>query len=342
VHGSVLIQNDEVYCVAGRSMFLDGGLRLLKLNPMTGQKISERILNDRDPESGENLQIHIQRLTMPVALPDILSGDGRSIYMRSQRFDLDGSRPQIAPLPVEEQAGEGAHLFCQIGFLDDSWFFRSYWIYGRAMGGGYGSWFKAGRMAPSGRIMVFNDDSIFGYARKPEYMVNASVLEYHLYAADRQVKPESIQRVRRTRKPVNARSKNRNANSSDWQVRQGFDAKTLWAADTRWSQDQPPLLVRAMVLADQTLIIAGPPDLVDEKDAFLAPDDAAICEKLAEQDAALEGRKGGLLQAISISDGKKIAEYNLESVPVWDGMAAAGGRLYLAMSDGKLLCFDKQ
>ncbi|MBN2314779.1 MAG: PQQ-binding-like beta-propeller repeat protein [Sedimentisphaerales bacterium] len=342
VHGSVLVQNDEVYCVAGRSMFLDGGLRLLKLNPMTGRKISERILDDRDPESGENLQIHIQRLTMPVALPDILSGDGRSVYMRSQRFDHDGSRPQIAPLPVEEQAGEGAHLFCQIGFLDDSWFFRSYWIYGRAMGGGYGSWFQAGRMAPSGRIMVFNDDSIFGYARKPEYMVNASVLEYQLYAADRQVKPESIQRVRRSSKPINARSKNKNANSSDWQVRQGFDAKTLWAADTRWSQDQPPLLVRAMVLADQTLMIAGPPDLVDEKEAFLNPDNAVIRGKLAEQDAAWEGRKGGLLQAISTSDGGKIAEYKLESVPVWDGMAVANGRLYLAMSDGKLLCFDKQ
>jgi len=342
VHGSVLVQNDEVHCVAGRSMFLDSGLRLLRLDPMTGRKISERVLDDRDPESGENLQTHIHRLTMPVALPDILSGDGRSIYMRSQRFDLDGSRGQIAPLPVEEQAGEDAHLFCQIGFLDDSWFFRSYWIYGRAMGGGYGSWFQAGRMAPSGRIMVFDDDSIYGYARKPEYMVNASVLEYHLYAADRQVTPESIQRVRRSRKPINAKSKDRNANSSDWQVRQGFDVKTLWAADTRWSEDQPPLLVRAMVLADQTLMIAGPSDLVDEKAAFLDPDNAVIREKLAEQDAALEGRQGGLLQAISASDGRKLAEYHLESVPVWDGMAAAGGRLYLAMSDGKLLCFDKQ
>jgi outer membrane protein assembly factor BamB len=28
VHGSVLIQNDRVYCVAGRSVFMDGGIPL--------------------------------------------------------------------------------------------------------------------------------------------------------------------------------------------------------------------------------------------------------------------------------------------------------------------------
>jgi len=197
-------------------------------------------------------------------------------------------------------------------------------------------------MAPSGRIMVFDDESIYGYARKPEYMVNASVLEYHLYAADKYLKPESIERVRRSRGPINAKSKKKNANSSDWQVRQGFDAKTLWAADTRWSQEQPTLLVRAMVLADQTLFVAGPPDLVDEKAAFYSPDEAEIRRKLDEQDDALEGHKGGLLQVISASEGRKLAEYPLESVPVWDGMAAAYGRLYLTMSDGKVFCFDKQ
>ncbi|GAG88400.1 unnamed protein product, partial [marine sediment metagenome] len=37
VHGSVLVQDGTVYCVAGRSMFLDGGMRLLRLDPETGQ-----------------------------------------------------------------------------------------------------------------------------------------------------------------------------------------------------------------------------------------------------------------------------------------------------------------
>ncbi len=355
VSGSVLIQDAPstgsgqaaLYCVAGRSMFLDGGLRMLKLDPATGRKLSETILDDRDPESGKSLQIHVKNLTMPVALPDILSSDGRSIYMRGQQFDLDGVRRQIAPLAGDDQTGEGCHLFCQVGFLDDSWFFRSYWIYGRGMGGGYGSWFQAGRMAPSGRIMVFDNDSVYGYARKPEYMVNASVLEYHLYAAEKQVKPESIQRVRRGSSSIDAKSKNKNANSSDWEVRQGFDAKTLWAADTRWSREKLPLLVRAMVLVRHEgdgakLFMAGPPNVADEKAAFYEPDSSANQQALAQQEAAWEGRKGGLLQIVSAADGEKIAEYELESIPVWDGMAAANGRLYLATIDGKLLAFDKQ
>jgi outer membrane protein assembly factor BamB len=94
-----------------------------------------------------------------------------------------------------------------------------------------------------------------------------------------------------------------------------------------------------MVLANTTLFIAGPPDVVDEEEAFYNPNDEKIQAKLAEQNAALGGRKGGLLLVVSASDGKKLTEYKLESIPVWDGMAAANGRLYLATKNGKILCF---
>ncbi|MFH1719087.1 MAG: PQQ-binding-like beta-propeller repeat protein, partial [Planctomycetota bacterium] len=345
VHGSVLVQDGVLSCVAGRSMFLDGGLRMLQLDPKTGRKLAEEILDDRDPQTGENLQAHVKNLTMPVALPDVLSSDGRSIYMRGQQFDLKGVRRQIAPLAADDQTGEGTHLFCQIGFLDDSWFFRSYWLYGRGMGGGYGSWFQAGRMAPSGRIMVFDDDTVYGFARKPEYMVNASVLEYNLYAADRFLKPESVQRVRKSNGPINAGSKKKNANASDWQARQGFDAKSLWAADVRWSDESPPMLAQAMVLAGDTLFVAGPLDVVDEKAAFNNPDAPEIRAQIAEQETILEGKKSrsaGMLRAVSASDGRKLAEYALDSLPVFDGMAVANGGLYMATKDGKVIHLGKQ
>ncbi len=117
VHGSVLVQDGIAYCVAGRSMFLDGGLHLLQLDPKKGRKLAETILDDRDPETGENLQVHVEGLNMPVALPDILSSDGRHLYMRSQRFDLQGNRQAIAPRQATEQESTAAHLFCTIGFL---------------------------------------------------------------------------------------------------------------------------------------------------------------------------------------------------------------------------------
>jgi len=340
VHGSVLVQNDVLYCVAGRSMFLDGGIHLLRLDPKTGRKLSERILDDRDPESGKNLQVHVKGLNMPVALPDVLSSDGRYVYMRSQRFDLEGNRQEIAPRQATEQEGEGAHLFCTIGFLDDSWFHRSYWMFGRSVTGGYGGWFRAGRLVPSGRLLVTDESSIYGYGRKPEFLCNASVLEYHLYASDKAIRGESISRVGKATRRINAKSNKRNADSSDWKLRQGFSRDELSAANFKWSQGDPALAVRAMVLANKTLFVVGPPDVVDEKEAFNRPDDAGIRAKLAEQSAALEGRKGALLWVVSASDGEKLAEYNLESPPVWDGMAAANGRLYLATNDGRVLCYS--
>ncbi len=45
------------------------------------------------------------------------------------------------------------------------------------------------------------------------------------------------------------------------------------------------------------------------------------------------------LCVVSVVDGKKSAEYELESQPVFDGMAAANGSLYLATKNGRILCF---
>jgi outer membrane protein assembly factor BamB len=338
VHGSVLVQDGVASCVAGRSMFLDGGLHLVRLDAKTGRKLSETVLDDRDPATGRNLQVHVKGLTMPVALPDVLSSDGRSLYMRSQRFDLEGKREQVAPLSVTDQVGEGAHLFCEIGFLDDSWFHRSYWLFGRAVAGGYGGWYQAARLVPAGRLLVFDDSRVYGYGRKPEYICNASVLEYQLYAADKQASDEAIRQVRRATGRINARSRRRNGDSSDWKLRRAFPARDLSAVQLQWATDQPSVQVRAMALAGQTLFVAGPPDLVDERRSFRLPDDKDIQAKLAEQRDALEGRMGSRLWAVAAADGKPAARYRLDALPVFDGLVAARGRLFLATTDGRVLC----
>jgi hypothetical protein len=276
---------------------------------------------------------------MPVALPDILSSDGQYVYMRSQRFDLDGKREQIAPQDVTKQTGNGAHLFCTIGFLDDSWFHRSYWMYGKSVLSGWGGWFRAGRFVPSGRLLVYDDSSIYGFGRKPEYMCQSSVLEYQLYAADKKIKYESIKRVIDAERRMNASSEKRNAHAADRGVRKSFPLTDRSAADFKWLQNDPPIHVRAMVLANEKLFIAGPRDIIDEEEAFYNPNNSEIQTQLTEQEAALEGSKGGLLFVVSASDGQKIAEYELESLPVWDGMAAANNRLYIATKSGKINCF---
>jgi len=90
----------------------------------------------------------------------------------------------------------------------------------------------------------------------------------------------------------------------------------------RWSMTVP-IRVRAMATAGETLLVAGPPDVVD-------PDDPWV---------AMDGRRGGLLWAVSATHGKRLAGYRLDSPPVFDGMAAAHGRLYFSTVDGKVVCY---
>ncbi len=93
-----------------------------------------------------------------------------------------------------------------------------------------------------------------------------------------------------------------------------------------------------MAQAGKTLYIAGPPDLVDEEITFMASGEPDTQKKLADQLAAFEGQRGAILRTVSATDGRKLTERNLDVTPVFDGMAIANGRIYMALTDGSVLC----
>ena len=546
VHGTILIEKDVAHFVVGRSSFLDGGMWYLRLNPKTGEKLSETVLNDRDPNTGRDLQERLQTLQMPVGLNDILCSDGECVYLRSQKFDFDGQRHEIGPVSgnaVEQggtQTGEGRHLFAPMGFLDDTWFHRSYWVFGKNMAGGHNGYYQAGKHTPSGRILVFNDKEVFGYARQPQYYRWTTPLEHQMFAASRDaVAPEPIGAARNNyagvrgdtvtfrmtpslnparkpltvdawvkpdqpngvilahggpangyaltiagRKPVfyikaasqlgklesderlkdgwnhvaavleqdttmrlylngqqvaagkapalipsepkqvlelggetgpvgdyrepysfvgeldevrvfhraltekeigeaataveASRALNREAvlactfdagNAKDESGKdnhgdlgalptgqgrvgtavvfprpagQGNAAVPKAGFDHRWTRFVP-VFARAMVLANDALIVTGPEDVVDEEYALerLAAKDPAIHPQLKRQDDILEGKEGGKFWVISTKDGSHIAQFDIDALPVWDGMIAANGRVYMATTDGRVLCYGK-
>ncbi|MHC4329772.1 MAG: outer membrane protein assembly factor BamB family protein, partial [Planctomycetota bacterium] len=537
VHGSVLIQDGVLYCVAGRSMFLDGGLHLWRLDPKSGRVLSHTVLDDRDPASDGDLHKYVSWLNMPVGMPDILSSDDRLVYMRSQPFNLDGTRLPLEKMPAGADADRGAppatqraehaHLFSPTGFLDDDAWHRSYWMYGSRFVSGWCGYFLAGKTAPAGKIIVFDDSKVYGFGRKPQYYRWTTPIEHQLFAADKGStssadtssgkslisvekseglnptgKALTIEAWIKADKPggvilargggslgyvlylqsgqprfsvrtggklasINAKTKVvgkwthlAGVLTADKELRIYVDGKpagsarapglltgdpaeameigaddgsavgdytgpfgfrglidevrvyhrALSAADIRkgrvgfsppnndggasptlhapnneglvlrysfdkadaadssgnsnngtvvgattvkgklgramrftgsagsvpgfdvkhnWTKDVP-LFARAMVLAGRTLFVAGPPDVVDEDQAFRQINDPGVQQNLAEQAAALAGKRGALLMAVSSADGKKLAEYDLDSPPIFDGMAAAAGRLYMS------------
>jgi len=315
VHGSVLIRDEVAYVIAGRSMFLDGGLTLYRLNPATGEVLAQIQMEGTDPNTGKDLHAHVTMLDMPVASSDILSSEGDRIFMRSQPFDLQGRRQRVQHVPSDQQRGEDAPLFVPNGFLDDNYWHRAFWVYGRSVRGGpgYGS---TGHQAPSGKIMVLDDDNMYVFGRRQEYWRWTTATEYRLFSVDRSL-------PRHQQKPPSGTR------------RRGPKA----AFATRWDVDIP-VLVRAMVKAGDTLFACGPADIVHEPTAGMRQTDKL--ELLKKQAALFAGSGGSVLWAVSAEDGERLRETKLDVLPVFDGMIAAGGHLFLSTVDGKVVCLGSK
>jgi outer membrane protein assembly factor BamB len=79
---------------------------------------------------------------------------------------------------------------------------------------------------------------------------------------------------------------------------------------------EPPVQVEAILLSGDVLFAAGPNDYVHRA-------------------------KGGFLWAFSAKDGNVLKKLKLEYPPVYDGMAAANGKLFVTLQNGKVFCFGK-
>jgi hypothetical protein len=156
---------------------------------------------------------------------------------------------------------------------------------------------------PLGQMLVFDEDSAYGirsYARPGD--VNAHFApgkQGYRLFAHDYRKPPAPPR------PGEKPQRRRNAPPED-----------RWGATV-------PIRARAFALAAGTLFLAGTPDTVDPDDPW----------------ASFDGRRGGLLRAVSTADGKNLAEYRLDAPPVYDGLAAARERLYLSTTDGAVRSF---
>ncbi len=356
VHGSVLIDEDVAYCTAGRSSFLDGGIRLVGLDPATGKLLHETYVDtySRTRQDAERKPF-VPAYHMEGALSDILVAQGGAIYLGQYKFDRSLRRQEV-PYVRPGQTGEamqvrgkaytapdaepkddyekhqrdwlvrtqkdlirsleaehggwslgrremGLHLITPWGFLDSSWFNRTYWTYATTWPGYY----IAHRGAKTGQLVTVGPDKTYAVqvftSRNLQSPLFRADKGYLLFADDHETEPSLDAKTQGTTK--------------GW----GFTRSKppAWFA---WL----PIRVRAMVLAGQTLFVAGPPDPATSDDPT----------------AALTGRRGAMVLAVDAGTGKTLSRCRLDGGPVFDGLAAAAGRLYLVTQDGRLMCLEAE
>jgi hypothetical protein len=283
VSGSVLVVDDTVYFAAGKSSYLDGGIRLYGLHPHTGRKIVDAVVSSRDSDGAQRLD----EQGVDGCLNDILSSDGQRIFMRHQAFDLAGNS-----LPERI-----VHLHSPDGFLSSDTTTRLLWTYAPLFTSPHQGAFYDQRLSrtlfPSGRILVEDDQAIYGFGQNHYGRANTEPGgQWALFSADKHSDvPLDLSAVEYRKLALAGE----NAVRFHW-----------------WKQ--LPIQVWAMVQAEDALFVAGPTG-----GESVSP-------------AALEGRSDATLLAVSPADGRVLAELPLPAAPVWDGMAAASGNLYLALT----------
>ena len=323
VHGSVLVEDGVAYAAAGRSTYLDGGIRLLALDPATGRKLHESTVRTDHPkvrnkakataETKIPLKKFSQNATdyktftdpdlsdafsMGGATTDVLVSDGTSIFLRQLRFDRKCVR----------QKKMGRHLLSTTRLLDGAENHRSHWVLGTGdfsrtpvayswianrAGGAYG----AKLSVPYGLMLTYDARTVWG-VRRPG---RGGTGGYTLFAqANTPFSPA------RKHLPDFRPKKSNTTPPMKWSVR-------------------IPLRPRAVMRAGDMIFLAG----------------MSATPVSGDPHATFEGRVGGMLRTVSAVDGKPLAQRKLTSPPVWDGLAAAGGRMFMATMDGRVICMDR-
>jgi outer membrane protein assembly factor BamB len=269
VSGAVLIHEGKCWLSAGRSSYVDDGIILYALDPATGKVARRNTIYSSDPKTGKMTPKTSQN-KIPGLLNDILHTDGSNVFIRQMNVSAPDAR-------------SGPRLYTTGGYLDSSWFNRTFWKFGKAQSSG---------------LMVRGKDVVFGLElysnRGRETVFKSASKAYSLvcYSLKAPVRPAVTRKTKGNRR--------QKGTPALW--RQRLDIRTT-----------------ALLRAGDTLFAAGRPDVLDPRIS-----------------------SEGVLAVFAAADGRKLAEYKLPAPPVWDGLAAAGGKLYVALTNGDIIAFKQQ
>jgi len=315
VHGSVLVQGGVACFTAGRSSWLDGGILLYGLDPATGKTLWRTPARSEHPKvareiagrGGGSVKKIVQNATDYRTFNSPDKSDAFSMGGTTSDIMVgDGTSVFLRHLRFSRngarQAGFARHLFSTSGLLDDAEVHRSHWV----LGGGDFS------RLPVSYSWIVNKGGGWGSRIAVPYGLVMAFDEGAYWSVHRTLKYQ-YKLVAGPNRPFSPGEK------AGPDFRKAGSGK---ASGLTWSVDLP-MRPRAMIRAGGALLIGGMPATIGRADPH----------------AAYEGRAGGLLWVVSPQNGRRTAEHKLDAPPVWDGLAAANGRLYVSTANGKLLCF---
>ncbi len=314
VCGNILVYDDPstgsgqvvAYFVAGRNSFVDGGLFLFGLDPRTGRVVHQRNLYGPYGQNGQPMISQVTALGATGA-GGIEGNKGDILLAEDGHLFLrhEAFTPDLKSVSAEENLPP--HLITSHGFLEPIPHHRSWWTIDTTLRYDIAT----GRGPAHGDILVRDGTRFYevrGYRPSRTASFDPRQNGYTLYAGD--LATIRVEPGTSTRRAVPRST-----------------ALERWRANI-------PLTGKAMALAGEVLFVAGTPVTFPKGDSS-----TSSAQALAR---AYKGRMGGILWAASAATGEKLAEYKLDAAPIWDSIAAAGGRLYIATQDGRLRCFGKK
>ena len=309
VHGSVLVEGGIAYAAAGRSSHLDGGIALWGLDPETGsvrcttRVVSEHVGALAPPTASQQSKMSEKISQNKTDYKTFLAAD------RSDSFSMRGSLTDVL-------VADGGAIFMRQARFD-------------------------------GKLMPQDE-------KRPHLFSTASLLdgsEHHrlfwlLGTGDFARLGVAF--------PWLINNKKRKAVAVPYGMMLTFDDKTVWGAQrsgekgvqtayTVYATPRPDPGAKTSLLGDfaarsskqkavgeswRMALPMRPRAMVRAKDALF----------IGGQTAARG--KGGLLHVVSCKNGRTLGAAKLDSPPVWDGMSAAGGRLFIPLEDGSVVCLS--
>ena len=136
---------DVAYFTAGRSTYLDGGIRVYASGAGHRQGSCTQGLLE-GPHPLDRRRARLMPSISSGRIPTCSSAKGGFIYMRQKKMTPDLKEVHVDVLSSKGEQDVGLHVFSTAGLLDDSWYNRTFWMYSKRWPG-----FQLANQAPEDR-----------------------------------------------------------------------------------------------------------------------------------------------------------------------------------------------